>query len=208
MVFSALGTSSWALSHKQTNALFAAVVLALSIAKAAGLVARHALAQLLAITLPTLYANSCDHGTNGGRDDKFERRRRTRASKRVGALVAVATGASRVVGVLIAGAVFSRAVQAGIGAGVACFRLSAVGFLGLYLASMFVDATIGTGGGGGENGRRGAAGAGGGDSAVGFVMCDFFYDCGNAGGGYHDVGVGGKRHQGGEWTEGVMGKES
>lgn len=183
------------------------MVLALSIAKAAGLVARHALAQLLGITLPSVYANSHIQGSNGGRNETFERRRSTGASKRVGALVSAATGASRVVGVLIAGAVFSRAVRAGVGAGVACFRLSAVGFLGLYLASMFVDATIGTGGNDAENGRRGTAGAGGGDTAVGFVMCDFLFECGHAGASCRDVEAGGKHHRG-EWSEGVMGKES
>lgn len=68
-------------------------------------------------------------------------------------LVATLIGASQAIGILVTGVVFARAIKAGTDAGIVCFRLEAVGFVGLYLATLIVHATEGAGGAGG--GRSG-----------------------------------------------------
>lgn len=85
--------------------------------------------------------------------------------------MAAAIGVSKAIGVLTVGGTFARAGNAEVDGGVVCFRLCAVGFLGIYFATMFVHTTDGTGGGGGAGWRSGGAAGGGGGAWL--CLCDF-----------------------------------
>lgn len=174
ILLSGLATSSWTSSNKESNSLLAMVAVILSLGRASGIFARHALVKLLEIAMGT-YINNRHRPGEG----------------RTATAAAAATGLSKVVGVLMAGAVFARAVGAGAKPGVVLFRLAAVGFLGLYLATMFMDVTEGTVAGGmGSWGAGAAGGAGGRDSAVWLSVCDFVDENPPPAGYYGDVGVG------------------
>lgn len=82
-------------------------------------------------------------------------------------------GAAQSAGVLGMGAVFERAVRAGADAGVVSFRLTAAAFVGVYLATLFVHSSDGTGGGGTRARWRGGVNGGGGGGGLPWVgMCD------------------------------------
>ena len=151
---SGLATSAWTWTAPLSrDATLAAVTVAAAASRASSaMLARPALGNLLSIAL--------GHGGGGGGalgsssssvNDGYHRRRSAD-----GTLLAVAVGASQSAGVLGIGAVFSRAVRAGADAGVVSFRLVAVAFVGVYLATLFVHSSEGTSGG------RAAGGGGGG----------------------------------------------
>lgn len=165
------------------TSISAAVFFAISAARVSSMVARPALSSLLAVALGdgfSVTGNSTGIGGGGGggyhENDGYHGRRRGGSR----ALLSAAIGVSQTVGVLAAGIVFARVVGAasgnsGVNPGVVCFRLAAVAFAGVYLATSLVHATGGVGAGGatrvGAEGWRGGGGVGG-SSGAWLVSCD------------------------------------
>lgn len=173
------------------GATFTAVALAVAAARASAVVARPALGNLLGVAL--------GYAPSGGGAVYDGYRGRRRPGDRM--LVATAIGVSQAIGILATGVVFARAIKAGTDAGIVCFRLAAVGFVGLYLATLVVHATEGAGGGGGGGAR------GGGWRGGWLATCDFVEEAfAGTGAGRVAGGVGG----GGGWSSGSsnMVKES
>ena len=137
VLLSCVAGSSWLLISKKGHgaASFAVAVFAYAAMRASNIVARPSLANLLAVALGTGSAY-------GG------------IARRRAALKVTAVGISQTIGALVAGAVFAAAVGARAGTGVVCFRVAAVAFVGVYLVTMFVEATEGAGGY--DTGWRGA----------------------------------------------------
>lgn len=140
MFLSGLTTSAPTPLAGTHGATFTAVALAVATARASAVVARPALGNLLSVAL--------GYAPPGGSVDDGNRGRRS--GDRM--LVATSIGVSQAIGILVTGVVFARAIKAGTDAGIVCFRLVAVGFVGLYLATLVVHATEGAGGGGGSRG--------------------------------------------------------
>lgn len=132
ILLSVVAGYSWLPLHKYRGASFAAAVFAYAVVRASNIVVRPSLNNLLGVAI----GNSSTFGSGGG----------GRGTRRRTALKVVAVGVSQVIGVLVAGMIFARSAQTRAGATVLCFRLAAVAFVGVYMATLFVDATEGTGG--------------------------------------------------------------
>lgn len=190
-----------------------AAAVAIATVRAASMVSRPALANLLKVALG--HSPGCESSGSdiGGASDAYyyPKRRRGGGSGTGGTLLqVVAVGVSQMVGVLTAGAAFGAAVKAGTPAGTVLFRLAAVAYVGIYLATLFVHATEGSGG-------RSAGRRAGGASGAWLTTCDFVEEAIVARGGLSsargaggvDAGVGGSGGGGGaRIATGSMVKES
>ncbi|CAM9553888.1 unnamed protein product [Ectocarpus fasciculatus] len=157
---SGIATSAWTWTGPLSrDATFAAVTAATAASRAAStMLARPALGNLLSVAL--------GHAGGGGVNDRHQRRRTAD-----GVLLAVAAGVSQSVGVVAIGVVFSRAVKAGADAGVVSFRLVAVAFVGVYLATLLGTSSSGTVGAR-ARWRGGSGGSGSGSGGPWLAMCD------------------------------------
>lgn len=169
---SGLATSAWTWKAPLSrDATLAAVTFAVAASRtASAMLARPALANLLSVALGG--GGGGGYGGEAPPDDGYRRRPGRRTAAADGTLLAVAAGVAQSIGVLSMGAVFSGAVRAGADAGVVSFRLVAVAFVGVYLATLLVHSSEGTGASAaGARGARWRGGLNGGAPWVG--LCDF-----------------------------------
>lgn len=200
---SGLATSAWTPLAQTHGVTFTAVAVAVATARASAMVARPALATLLSVALGPSLAGGGGGGGGGNSCNVNDGYNKSRRGGR--ALLSAAIGVSQAIGVLAAGVAFARAVNVGADAGVVCFRIAAVAFVGVYLATLFVHATEGVGAASGGRGGGALRGANGGWLAT----CDFVEQAMSARASARGVG-GGMAGGGavGGWGGGGMAKES
>lgn len=146
---SALAKTSRFPTYEANSRALLAVAVSLACVRVFTIMARPALTSILSVALGHATA-----GEDNSMNDGYYRRRTGSRT-----LLSLARGVSQIVGVLGAGLIFAKAVKAvGAGAGMVCFRLAAVAYAGVLLATLLLHATGSAGGGvgAGEGGRLGA----------------------------------------------------